>query len=247
MRAGRLRLDPRAPRPPAAQAIPFHESVRPMKKIDLSVESREETGTGPNYRLRQAGRLPGVIYGAGGTTEKISLDYHDFTLLMKRADAEKSLLNVKAPGVAETAAVIREIQRDPVTRRFLHVDLYRVRLDVPAVFEIAVHHAGTPQGVREGGILETHLRFVTVKCLPEQMPGAITIDIAGLKLNSSFHASELHLADGVTLMTHGEETLFTVLAPRGEAVADPEAATQPEVIGKKKPDEKAAAKPAGKK
>lgn len=204
-----------------------------MDRIDVPVESRTETGKGPNYRLRQAGRLPAVIYGAGGESEKVSLNYREFDRLISRADAAKSILNINNNGNV-TTAVIRDIQRDPVTRRFLHVDLYRVRMDQENTFEIPVHGEGVPAGVREGGILETHLRNVEVRCMPDNLPTALTIDLTGLRLNSSIHASDLQLPQGVSLATEPGEVIFTVVAPQSGTTTGEEAPSQPEVIGKKK-------------
>lgn len=218
-----------------------------MKRFDLAVSGREDTGKGPNRRLRVAGRIPAVLYGTGSEAEKVSLDYREFDRLIRLQGAAKGLFNLGgdlAKG-GESVAVIREIQRDPVTRRFLHVDLYKIRMDQENDFEVAVQGTGVPAGVREGGILETHLRSVTVRCLPAKLPSSIAVDLLPLRVNQSLHVRDLTLPDGVTLVTDGDEVLYTVLALRVEKVAvaevDPTApAATPEVIGKKKPEEVAA-------
>lgn len=206
-----------------------------MKRFDLAVASREANGKGPSRQLRMAGRIPGVIYGAG-EPQKVSLDYREFERLIK-GGAEKALLDLKKDGDNNVGvAILREIQKDPVTRRYLHVDLYSIRMDQENVFEVAVQGHGTPVGVREGGILETHLRKISVRCLPANLPTSFDVDITGLGGGQTLHVSDLPLTEGVTLVTDGGEVLFTVTQVRGEkaAAAEGEGTTQPEVIGKKK-------------
>jgi large subunit ribosomal protein L25 len=208
-----------------------------MQQFSLSAAGRSATGKGPNYQLRKAGKLPAVIYGAGADNELIALDYRQFDLTIAKPDARNGLFTIKREDGGETLAVIREIQCDPVTRRYLHVDFFRIRLDVPGNFVVAIHPTGNPIGVKEGGILETHLRAVTVHCLPTDLPNHLEIDLTGLRVNQSLHVSDLQLPANVTLVTPPHEVLFTVLPPKGEKAATEEAPTAPEVIGKKKAEE----------
>jgi len=212
-----------------------------MKRFNLAVDSRTETGTGPNRRLRVAGQIPAIVYGASSDPEKVTLNYREFEKLMSGSNAETGLINLSGSGISggESVAVIREIQRDPLSRRYLHVDLYRVRMDQENDFEVAVHGVGVPVGVREGGLLETHLRAVTVRCLPNQIPDAFNVNLVDLKLNQSFHVSDIPLPEGVAMVTEGEETLFTVITVRGEKTTEAAegAPAAPEVVGKKKPEE----------
>jgi large subunit ribosomal protein L25 len=208
-----------------------------MQQFSLSASARSSTGKGPNYRLRKAGQIPAVIYGAGGENEMVALNYREFGQTLAKPDSRNGLFTLKSEGGNDTLAIIREVQRDPVTRRFLHVDFFRIRLDVKGNFDVAVHHVGNPIGVKEGGILETHLRTVTVNCLPTDLPTYLEVDITGLGVNQSLHVSDLALPENVSLVTGGGEVLFTVLPPKGDKAAAADAPAQPEVIGKKKAEE----------
>ncbi|MBX7246890.1 MAG: 50S ribosomal protein L25 [Candidatus Sumerlaeaceae bacterium] len=211
-----------------------------MQRIDLPVKKRGEQGKGPNRRLRAEGQVPAVLYGAAGEPKKLSIEAHYFQTAILNKGGANALLNINEEGAAagETVAVLREVQRDPLTRRILHVDLYSIRMDQENEFEIAVHHTGTPVGVREGGILETHLYSVQVRCLPNNLPSAYNIDITGLKINHPFHVSDLPAIEGVKVVSDPELTIFTILPHKKEAEPTPaEGAAevaQPEVIGKKK-------------
>jgi large subunit ribosomal protein L25 len=209
-----------------------------MQQFTLAATSRSKTGKGPNYQLRKAGHLPAVVYGTGTENELISVEYRQFEQILAKPDARNGLFYLKDQSGKDTLAIIREIQRDPITRRYLHIDFYRIRLDVESVFDVAIHAVGNCIGVKEGGILETHLRSVSVRCLPTNLPSYFEIDLSTLRINQSIHASDITLPDQVVLVTDGGEVLFTVLPPKGEKVASAEdAPTQPEVIGRKKADE----------
>ena len=216
-----------------------------MERIQLEVTPRTETGKGPNRRLRMQGRIPAVVYGNDLNPAKVSLDAHTFTRLVETGRVGNALINLTraagAKGSDEVVAVVREIQRDPLSRRILHVDLNSIRMDTEAEFEVTIHHSGLPDGVKEGGILETQRHNITVRCLPTAFPGTITIDISALKINHAIYAHELELPEGVRLMDDPDTVLFTVAPPKTEAVVavveEGAEAAQPEVIGKKKEDE----------
>jgi large subunit ribosomal protein L25 len=203
----------------------------------LNVTGRTETGKGPNRRLRSQGQVPAVIYGSAQEPIMVALNFRELEKALSKPNAETNLFALAGEGIEKTTAVIREIQRDPVTRRFLHVDLFRVRMDHESEFEVPIHATRTPAGVREGGMLETHLRSITVKCLPGKLPESIDVDISGLQINKSLHVSDVQLPQGLTLVTDGAETLYGVHAVKVASETAEEAAGQPEVIGKKKEEE----------
>lgn len=215
-----------------------------MERIELEVAPRTETGKGPNRRLRAAGRIPAVVYGADLNPAKVSVDAHTFTRLMDKGRVENALINlVRSSGTKgsdDVVAVVREVQRDPLTRAILHIDLNSVRMDTETEFDLQIHHTGTPAGVKDGGILETHRHTLAVRCLPAAFPGQITVDLSGLKVNAGLYARDIPLPEGVRLMDEPDTLFYTVAPPKTEAApaaAEGEEPTQPEVIGKKKEDE----------
>lgn len=207
-----------------------------MKALDMSVSGRTETGKGPNRRLRVEGKLPAVLYGAGLEPVKLTLDYKEFDYNYQFKDAKNALIALKGDAVgADTYAVVRESQRDPLTRRFLHVDFFQVRMDQENDFVVPVHGIGNPKGVRDGGMLETITREITVRCKGAIMPTHIDVNIEGLLIGQSIHSKDIELAEGITLISDPEETLFTVIQLR-TAANDSEETAEPEVVGKKKED-----------
>lgn len=211
-----------------------------MEIDTLTVSPRSETGKGPNRRLRASGQVPAVIYGTGQDPIMVTLNFRQLEKALSKPNAETNLFSLEGEGDNVTA-VIREIQRDPLTRRFLHVDLLRVAMDQEAEFEVPIHPVGTPVGVREGGLMETHLRSVIVRCLPSNLPEELNPDIAGIKINETFHVSDLQLPANVTMVTEPGETLFAVHVQRVASTDETEAGAeaQPEVIGEKENQETA--------
>lgn len=204
-----------------------------MEIDTLAVSPRSETGKGPNRRLRATGNIPAVVYGTGKDPIMVTLNYRELDKTLSKPNAETNLFNLQGDVVGDNVtAVLREIQRDPLTRRYLHIDLLRVRMDQEAEFEIPIRSIGTPVGVREGGVMETHLRSILVRCLPASLPEEIVVDIAQVEINQSFHVKDVTLPDTLTLVTDSEETLFAVHAPR-TAAAEEEEAVKEEAAGDK--------------
>lgn len=196
-----------------------------MELDTISVSARSETGKGPNRRLRQQGLVPAIIYGSDSEPLMVTVNYRELEKLLSKPNADTNLFRLDGEGAGATV-VFREIQRDPVTRRYLHVDLHRVRMDQEAEFEVPIHSTGTPIGVREGGVMETHLRSIVVRCLPGNLPEELVVDISGLQITQAFHVRDVELPDTLSLITDPEELLFAVHPPRTTTEAEDGAAEE---------------------
>ncbi|MBN1475390.1 50S ribosomal protein L25 [Candidatus Sumerlaeota bacterium] len=227
-----------------------------MSQISLQVQPRSGRGKGPARRLRAAGRFPGIVYGGDAQPCAISLDEHIFEQMLNHGLTQNTLINLEVEGESgKQIAILRQLQRDPVSHRPRHVDLLRVRLDQVVEFEIPVHSKGDCEAIKAGGLLEHVQRTVTVRCKPMDVPEAISVDISGLDFHQPIHLGEITLPEGVEVVTDSSAVLFAVIKPRaavaagaeaageGEAPTEAEAsaeaaeATEPEVIGKGKKEE----------
>jgi large subunit ribosomal protein L25 len=104
----------------------------------------------------------------------------------------------------------------PFRPDIVHVDFYCIERGVALEVDIPADYIGTPQGVRDGGILEVILHEIRVKCLPSMIPDTIEIEISGLDIGDSIHASEISMEEGVELLTDPGQTICLVSAPRAE-------------------------------
>jgi large subunit ribosomal protein L25 len=243
------------------------------KTVSLQVSQRAGIGRTALKAVRQAGRVPGVLYGkakdSSVRSRAIEIDSKKLNVVLHSSTSENVLVDVEltdASGakVDQHLALLVDVQHHPLEDYIIHVDLHEIAQDEILHAEVPVTSVGEPAGVKTGGgLLETMLRTIRVACLPRNLPESITVDVSHLEIGHSVHVRELKLPEGVTASNPPELPVFSVFAPK-EEVVEVVAATeikQPEVIKEKKvegeaapapdakggKDAKAAAKPEGKK
>jgi len=186
------------------------------KRVELKAEPREASGRGPSGRLRRDGVIPGIVYGKHKEPRKVQLQSRDIVKLFKHASSENILVDLKL-GTESKMVFIKEIQHDPMTSKFLHVDLHEVAADEKMRARLPTLSKGEPVGVKTGGgILEHTLHEIEVECLPSDLPEFIEIDVANLEMGQSVHVGELSLSDKIRVLTHKELPIFSVVAPQKE-------------------------------
>jgi large subunit ribosomal protein L25 len=183
--------------------------------MKLAAEVREPQKKGAARRLRRAGRIPAVMYGHGEPSTPVSLEQSEFDALLRTREGTV-IIEVDVAERGQQQTIIREIQRDPVTGRILHVDLQHISLTETINVEVPMHVTGTPYGVKtEGGILEHHLRAVEIECLPGSIPPYIEVDVTELKIGDSIHVEELAIdREAITVLADPRTTVVAVIPPR---------------------------------
>ncbi len=195
--------------------------------MQLDAEVRTETGKGPARRLRSVGRLPAIFYGPETDPIMLSVDYLQLKRMLKGKSSETVVLDLRIDSDGESQSkkvMIKEVQRDPVTRDYLHVDFYEIAMGKELEVEIPIHLINTPMGVSNGGILEHTRRELRVSCLPEDMVDKIEMDVSGLDIGQSIHISDVSLPPGLKLIDDVSLTIATVVAPTTIAEVEEEAA-----------------------
>lgn len=217
-----------------------------MAVIALSGVRRERLGKGGARQSRRAGMIPSVLYGHGEEPVALNVGARDFQLALRAHQGGNPIVNL-ALGGREYTALIRDVQYDPVSHDILHLDFQHISLTETIEVKVNVRLVGTPVGVKDrGGILETILREIEVRCLPTAIPAAIDVDVSALDIGDSIHVREISVPD-VTVLTDPDSTLATVVPPTvieekpAEEAAAPEAEAEPEVIAKGKKEEEGAA------
>jgi large subunit ribosomal protein L25 len=219
-----------------------------MAIVPLKGRVRPGTGKGPARQARRDGQIPGVMYGHGDDPVALAIDRKAFELAVKAERGSNVIVALALDGAAEQTAILREIQRDPVSHDILHIDFHHISLTERVVVEVTVHLVGVADGVKNhGGILEHITRSIEVECLPTEIPQAIDADVSALGIGDSVHVRDL-VAPNVEILTDGDVTIATVVPPTvmtETAAAEPGAA-EPEVIAKGKTEEGAEGKEEGK-
>ncbi len=218
-----------------------------MATAQLAATQRTGTGKGVARKLRAAGQIPGIIYGHAREPQALAINTRDFEKLLEHISAENTVIEL-AIGGKTSRTLIREIQRHPFKREFLHVDFQELVAGELVTVRIPIILVGTPEGVRlEGGVMDQTLRELEIEVDPVNMPNHIDVNVENLKIGESIHVADITLPTGVTAIAEGETTIVVVAAPRAaieEAAAAPAegaegvaAAAEPEVIRAKKTEE----------
>ena len=189
-----------------------------MEQIDLKAQVRIKTGKGPARALRRDGRIPAILYGQKADSIMLSIDFKEFELIVKKANIGSVLLNlqIKNGKTITRPAMIKELQTNPVTGAFLHVDFYEIDMQSKITVSVPVVTRGTCEGVEQGGHLQIVRRELELFCLPTAIPEAIEVDITDLNIGDSIHVQEIALPGDVELTEEIDFTVITVLAPKVE-------------------------------
>ena len=183
----------------------------------LSATKREGTGKGVARKLRTAGQVPAVVYGKDMEAVSLAVDAHEAEHLFQGISVASTIVDLKIEGERRPLpTLVREVQTHPYRPELIHIDFYRIQKGVAVEVEVPLELEGTPEGVRNGGTLEQVFHVIPIKCLPSNIPEAITVDVTGLNVGDSIHAYDLEIGEGIELLMDPERTLAAVAAPRAE-------------------------------
>ncbi|MBW7860494.1 MAG: 50S ribosomal protein L25/general stress protein Ctc [Rhodocyclaceae bacterium] len=188
-------------------------------QIEFNASKRDEQGTGASRRLRRAGKLPGIIYGAGQDATPITLDHNELYHLMRKEAFHASVLSVVVDGAKQTV-VLRDAQWHPFKPQVLHIDFQRVAADQKMHLKVPLHFVNgdiSPAVKLGGGMISHIINEVDIACLPKDLPEFIEVDLKDLQADDSIHVSGLKLPAGVEIVHHGEgdPVVVTVLKTGG--------------------------------
>lgn len=247
-----------------------------MKEVVLTAQARPGQGKGSARKIRQSGSIPGVLYGPEVKPLNISLNPAELAAMIRREKRTNMLIDLNV-GEEKNArkVIIRELQRDPITGAYEHVDFYQVSMKKKLHLAVHVHLAGIASGVRNsGGIMEHVTREIEIACLPSDIPERVEVDVSALEIGDSVHVRDLKI-EKVEILTDLHQTIATVVPPtiikvetpvaavaaegeaaegaaaegavaEGEAKAEGAEGKKPGEAGKKPADAKAAPEPAKK-
>lgn len=206
------------------------------KELNLAVERRTKLGTTGAHALRAAGKIPAVLYGHGVVPEHLALDARAFEDLLHRS-GRNAIVSLSDGGRKRQTALVREIQRHPVSRRVVHADLQRVSADETIGARLAVVTVGVAEGVRNSGaVMDVITHEIEVEGPASNIPENLEVDVTELGIHEHVTAGEIALPAGFKLITAPETVVVAIEASRTareleEAAAPAEEAAEPEVIG----------------
>ncbi|MDP9175992.1 MAG: 50S ribosomal protein L25 [Planctomycetota bacterium] len=216
-----------------------------VQTAQVTAKSRPELGSRANKRLRDAGMLPGVIYGHKEAVIPVTLPRKE---VVNHLNKGAHLFDLNLDGKSEKV-LIKAVQYDHLGMEVLHVDFARVSLDEKVKVTIPLELRGTPKGEADGGVLQQIINELEIECLVTDIPDAIRQLVSDMALNDVLHIKDLKLPAGVKVLQDEDLIVATVkeIVEAAPAVAE-EGAAEPEVIGRKPAEgEEAAAEGAEKK
>ena len=184
--------------------------------LEIAVTAREVYGK-QNKRLRTTGVVPGVLFGKGTGSIPVQLDAKALELLYRQA-GRTSVVKVSVDGGRPTSAIIKGLQRNPLTGKALHVDLFAVDLTQEMQADIPLAFIGTSAAVEmEAGILFTALDHLKVRALPADLPHEIEVDLSSLvDMEATIHVRDLSVSSNLTVINDPDDLIAKVTPPRAE-------------------------------
>jgi large subunit ribosomal protein L25 len=203
-------------------------------------------------RVRVAGKIPAVVYGAGKEAVAIEVDPKQITKILHSDTGHNTIFDLEVAGgeAGIVKAMIVDWQYEPIKGNVIHIDLKRIAMDKVMRVSVPIRLVGTAIGVKvQGGILDQVLREVELECLPADIPSHMDVDVASLEMYGVIRVKDLPHSGSIKFLSDENNTVAHITAVKEEAapVADAAAATgaEPEVIKKGKGDADAAAPAAG--
>jgi large subunit ribosomal protein L25 len=188
-----------------------------LNTIDLGAQMRTTTGNGPARVLRRAGRVPAILYGPKAENLMLSVSAYDLEMILKRGSVGRTIFNVSIDeGKQKKLAMVKELQRNPVTRSFLHLDLYEISMDRKIRVHVPVTTNGKAKGVDMGGMLQLVFRELEVMCLPNEIPDTIAIDVTELGVGDTVRVEDIRLPGNAEIPHETNFTVVTVTAKKAE-------------------------------
>jgi large subunit ribosomal protein L25 len=187
-----------------------------MSRPTLSVQPRSVHGKEVS-KLRKSGTLPGVVYGAGVESQSVAVDAREFEVLRRHA-GRNAVVDLEMDGAKPLPVMLQSIQEHPLTRKTLHIDFLAVNMQEERTIDVPLIVVGESEAIeRLGGVLLPLRDAVSVRAKPDDIPSGIELDISSLvDFETTLHASDLKMPEGVALVTDEGEALARVQAPRVE-------------------------------
>lgn len=167
---------------------------------EIDAQQRSDAGRGASRRLRQAGKVPAIVYGADAAAVSLILEHKEVMKHLEHESFYSHILKLNIDGKKQDV-VLKDVQRHPFKARVLHMDFLRVKANEAITLHVPLHFIGEAESpaAKNGGVFTHVMTNVEVKCLPRDLPEFIEVDVSGLEMDQAIHLSQLKLPKGVTI------------------------------------------------
>ena len=205
-------------------------------KIEVTAFPRAQQGSSASRRLRVAGRVPGILYGADKAAQNVELDHKALLRNLGLEAFHASILDMSLNG-EKFQALLRDYQMHPWKKQVVHVDFQRVDKNRKIHMRVPLHfvNAEIAPGVKTGGGVVQHtLNAIDIQCLPDDLPAYIEVDLKDMELNETLHVMELVMPKGVepvAKLKQENSSVVSVHVPKEIVIEEEAAAPVTEIIG----------------
>jgi large subunit ribosomal protein L25 len=215
------------------------------QQYKLNVAVRAQTGRSASRRLRKANRVPAILYGKHTSPESLSIEGSEFVRLLRSVAGRAVLVELeRTDKPVKALSFLQEVQRDPLTDKYLHVDFQEVKPDEKFEIRVPIQITGESFGVKnQSGVLETNAHQIRVRCLPKDLPEFIIVDVTELKVGEAIKVGEMKPIAGVEFLDSKGQPVVSCVEPVAEIVQEVVAAAVPVEGAAAVPAEGAAAVP----
>jgi len=206
--------------------------------MKFTAYERTLQGTGASRRLRNAAKVPGIVYGAG-TPAMVELDHNALFFALKKEGFHSSILEMELAGKTEQV-LLRDYQMHAFKPIVMHVDFQRVDATTKITKRVPLHFINeeSSPAVKTDKLLVNHVvTDLLISCLASQLPEFLTVDLGNLTKGQALHVSDLKLAEGIKVVTQGRKD--PVIVSVSVLTAEEEAAAPAPVVAAKEPAKKA--------
>jgi len=194
--------------------------------LTMKAEERLVQSKGDLRKLREQGKVPGVVYGKNiGKPTAIAVDEKELQSLLRTHP--NAVLEMEVPSAGRQPVMMTSVQRDPLSRHLLHIDFHQINMNEEVKTQAPLIVVGDSVGVREGGILSVLLHELEIQCLPDRIPEGIEVDVSALQVGENLLVGDLKLPEGVETRMDDKQVVVTVLAPQKETVDEDAEAAEP--------------------
>ena len=186
-----------------------------MITVELEVFNRESLGKQANKKYRKDGFIPAVIYGKNKDNLNILVDPIKLKKLLKNEAGENTIIEMKLDkSDLKKNVLLKDAHLDTLTSDPLHLDFYEITEGMDVKVSAPLLFTGKPEGVKNGGVIQTLSNEIKIECLPTNIPNIIEIDISDLNIGDTLRVKDIKPMDGIEILSNPESTIISVLAPR---------------------------------
>ncbi|GAB0346537.1 50S ribosomal protein L25/general stress protein Ctc [Staphylococcus pseudintermedius] len=193
-------------------------------------------------KIREAGKVPAVVYGYGTKNVSVKVDEVEFIKLIREV-GRNGVIELGV-GSKQIKVMVSDYQYDSLKNQITHIDFLAINMTEERTVEVPVHLIGEAPGAKEGGVVEQPLFNLEITATPDSIPEFIEVDISELNINDSLSVADVKVSGDFTIENEAEDTIVSVVAPTEEpteeeieAMEGASTQEEPEVVGESSEEE----------